>query len=119
RGSKLNRATSPNATAADSVTKKTDSIIPVRKSRRALPLRNHCSPWEITLPIKTTGWGSQRGSPMARSKRKAPDTITAEEFRRDGQSIDIFISQGYPRLRGKPHRGAADDRANRRFRVLV
>ncbi len=54
-GNRLNRAISANAIVAESVTKKSDSVMPTRKSRRALPLRNHRSPWKICLPIRTTG----------------------------------------------------------------
>ena len=54
-GSKSNSATMANAAAAESATKKSDSVMPVRKSRRGLLLRNNSSPCEITLPIRTTG----------------------------------------------------------------
>ncbi len=46
-GSRLNRATSASAAVAESVTKKSDSVMPARKSRRAWPLRNQRSPCEI------------------------------------------------------------------------
>src|SRR5262245_30358809 len=35
----------------------------------------------MTLPINTTGWGSQCGSPTARSSRKAPIKRALEEFK--------------------------------------
>jgi len=98
-GNKLNRETSPNVTAADKITKKSESAMPAEKSRRLLPLRKSRSPCEITLPIKTTGWVSQRGSPTARSKRKAPIKSAAEEFKTDGQFIDCFRFHPFDRSR--------------------
>lgn len=103
RGSRSNRATNTNATVADKRTKMSDSIMPARKSRRALPLRSNRSPCEMILPMATTGWGSQRGSPTARSSTKAPTKRAAEGVMGDCQSIDRPIPPDprRPRFRGK------------------
>ena len=64
-----------------------ERAIPAKKSRPAAPLQRNRSPREMNFPIRTTGWGSQRGSPTARSKRKALTRSVAEEFKKNCQSM--------------------------------
>ena len=90
-GSKRQSTTSAHAIDTEMAIAKKDSAMPAMKSRRGLPLRSKVSPWEINLPIKTTGCGNQRGSPTARSKRNALIRSAAEELQKTCKFIKRLL----------------------------